>query len=118
MDFKIVNIAINTPNPRRLADWWVSALEGEIVADYEVFVFARAAGIGLGFQQSDETGPNRVHFDVVAPERAAAVELLLERGATHVADRDAPGGMEWTVLADPEGNEFCVASGSAHDDVG
>ena len=45
--------------------------------------------------------PGRVHLDVVAT--AAELETFLAAGATVVAERE-----RWTVLADPEGNEFCV----------
>ncbi len=51
---------------------------------------------------------NRMHFDVVGDTQA-----LLAAGATVVRHRDAvptPDGIEWDVLADPEGNEFCVFS--------
>jgi hypothetical protein len=51
---------------------------------------------------------NRMHFDVVGETPA-----LLTAGATMVRPRDAdddPDGVEWDVLADPEGNEFCVFS--------
>jgi hypothetical protein len=54
---------------------------------------------------------NRMHVDVVGDTRA-----LLAAGATMVRQRDAvppPDGIEWDVLADPEGNEFCVFSPEA-----
>jgi predicted enzyme related to lactoylglutathione lyase len=49
-----------------------------------------------------------VHLDLGADDRAAEVERLLALGATHVHDKDEYG-VRWTTLADPEGNEFCVA---------
>ena len=53
---------------------------------------------------------NRVHFDVrpVEGTRDAEVARLLALGATQVADHRKPDGAGWVVLADPEGNEFCV----------
>ena len=54
---------------------------------------------------------NRMHFDVLGDTGA-----LLEAGATMLRPRDPlpasdeAGGIEWDVLADPEGNEFCVFS--------
>ena len=51
---------------------------------------------------------NRVHLDIHAgPERDATVARLQEHGATLIRHVKEQGG-EWTVLADPEGNEFCV----------
>jgi hypothetical protein len=51
---------------------------------------------------------NRMHLDLAAPDREAEVARLVELGATRVADMNE-WGYEWTVLQDPEGNEFCVA---------
>jgi hypothetical protein len=51
---------------------------------------------------------NRMHVDVAAPDRETEVDRLIQLGATRVADFDE-WGYVWTVLQDPEGNEFCVA---------
>ena len=111
MSLKIVNITINTTDPKALADWWVAALSGEITADYGDFVFTRVGDIGLGFQRAEPNHPNRIHFDIDAgPDRAAEVGRLVGLGAQHVADHEVPG-LVWTIMRDPHGNEFCVAQG-------
>jgi len=110
MSLRIANITMNTPDPQRLADWWVTALGGEITQDYGDFIFARAGGIGLGFQRADAPEPNKIHIDLTTDTREVEVERLVSLGARRVADREAPG-IQWTVLADPDGNEFCVAEG-------
>jgi hypothetical protein len=51
---------------------------------------------------------NRVHLDVTASDPETEVARLVELGATRVADL-REYGYTWTVMADPEGNEFCVA---------
>ncbi|MFF1547098.1 VOC family protein [Streptomyces sp. NPDC058291] len=53
---------------------------------------------------------NRIHFDLQPQDRTREeeVERLLALGATLVDDRRKPDGTGWAVLADPEGNEFCV----------
>jgi hypothetical protein len=51
---------------------------------------------------------NRMHVDLAAPDHEAEVARLVELGATRVADMDE-WGFKWTVMQDPEGNEFCVA---------
>lgn len=52
---------------------------------------------------------NRVHLDLVpALAREAEFERLLALGATLVADHRRSDGAGWLVLADPEGNEFCI----------
>jgi predicted enzyme related to lactoylglutathione lyase len=52
---------------------------------------------------------NRVHIDFRADDRPAEVARLVGLGATEVEEHTVPG-MTWTVLRDPEGNEFCVGS--------
>jgi hypothetical protein len=53
---------------------------------------------------------NRLHLDLRPAEGSRDAELarLLELGATEVDDRRLPDGRGWVVLADPEGNEFCI----------
>jgi predicted enzyme related to lactoylglutathione lyase len=53
---------------------------------------------------------NRSHIDFEADDMAAEVLRLVGFGATVVAEHSL-GDFRWTVLADPEGNEFCVAQG-------
>ena len=53
-------------------------------------------------------GKNRLHLDFVPDGQAAEVERLIELGATR-ADI-GQGEQTWVVMADPEGNEFCVLS--------
>ncbi|MCA5894185.1 VOC family protein [Isoptericola sp. NEAU-Y5] len=57
---------------------------------------------------------NRVHLDLRPTDRTRdeEVERLLALGATQVADRRRPDG-GWVVLADPEGNEFCILRSDA-----
>jgi predicted enzyme related to lactoylglutathione lyase len=55
---------------------------------------------------------NRVHVDLVTDDVEAELSRLVDLGAVRVADKDEYGH-SWTVLTDPEGNEFCVAAGEA-----
>jgi len=53
---------------------------------------------------------NRVHLDLTTPD-PDAVQRLIALGATVVGEHAVPGGSHrWTVMQDPEGNEFCVAA--------
>jgi hypothetical protein len=54
---------------------------------------------------------NRVHLDLRGESMAGEVERLLGLGATFIAERTLGEGVRWTVMADPEGNEFCVSGG-------
>ena len=58
---------------------------------------------------------NRMHFDLVPAEgtRDAEAARLVSIGATVVADLRRPDGSGWVVLADPEGNEFCILRSEA-----
>ncbi|MQA82976.1 MAG: VOC family protein [Streptosporangiales bacterium] len=62
-----------------------------------------------------KTVKNRVHLDMVPTDRTRdeEVERLLGLGATQVADFRKPDGSGFVVLADPEGNEFCVERSEA-----
>ena len=55
---------------------------------------------------------NRVHLDLTTPD-PDAVPLLVSLGAAVIGEHEVPGGSHrWTVMRDPEGNEFCVAAKS------
>ena len=58
---------------------------------------------------------NRIHFDLRPSDgtRDAELERLLGLGAVELADLRNPDGSGWVVLADPEGNEFCILRGTA-----
>lgn len=61
---------------------------------------------------------NRVHLDLSPTDgtRDSEVARVLALGATSVADRVRPNGSGWIVLADPEGNEFCILRSRAEID--
>ena len=118
MTVHIAAITFDCANALTLAEFWSGAIgrpvdhEGEMAASE---FFARIPG-GDGdpmimFIQVPEckTAKNRVHLDMNAADRAAEVERLVGLGATVAHDKDEYG-MVWTTLADPEGNEFCVAT--------
>ena len=62
------------------------------------------------FQRVPEhrTAKNRVHVDLAAADREAEVARLLALGARRLDDKDE-FGFRWTIMADVEGNEFCLA---------
>lgn len=113
MTITIGMITIDTADPRRLAEFWTKALGTAVQHDWgEFLMLAPAGGPGgfqLGLQRVDDPTPgkNRVHFDAHVPDRVAEVRRLVALGATEVAEHTVPG-LTWTVLADPDGNQFCV----------
>ncbi|MEU0936365.1 VOC family protein [Embleya sp. NPDC005971] len=109
------NVAIDCVDAYGLARFW-SGVTGRPLdpadrpGDPEVQVLL-AEGPVLYFNQVPEakTIKNRIHL-CLRPEtsRDQEVDRLLGLGATFVADHRNPDGSGWAVLADPEGNEFCV----------
>ncbi|MFF0435441.1 VOC family protein [Streptomyces sp. NPDC004327] len=109
------NVAIDCTDAYGLARFW-SGVTGRPLhpegrpGDAEVQVML-AEGPVLYFNQVPEakTVKNRLHL-CLRPEtsRDEEVERLLGLGATFVGDHRNPDGSGWAVLADPEGNEFCV----------
>lgn len=77
-------------------------------------MWPRTADMALLFLAVPEskTAKNRVHLDLECADLAAEVARLVDLGATHVVDH-ADFGIAWSVMQDPEGNEFCLAQ--AHD---
>lgn len=109
MTLTIANATVNTTDPRALSAWWIEALGGKVVADHGDFIFISATPISLGFQKVDvRPGGQTLHLDLVADDRDAEVARLKGLGATVVAEHEVPG-ISWTILLDPDGNEFCVA---------
>jgi Glyoxalase-like domain len=119
MPTRLVHLVVDAAEPVRLARFWAGAL-GWVVAAEEAdevdvwpsgFSYPDASALPLVFVPVPEpkTGKNRIHLDLAtesAAHQAAEVERLLALGAVpaDIGQRDVP----WTVLADPEGNEFCV----------
>lgn len=116
MSFTLEQITVDCADPQTLAAWWAEATCGRIADDWGDYVRV-ATGIDglavLGFQRvpEDRVGKNRVHIDLESPGREADVRRLLDLGATQLGEGSA-GPMRWSVLADPEGNEFCVCTGA------
>ena len=52
--------------------------------------------------------PPKIHLDLYAQDQAAEVERLISLGATRVEWKRMPAGADFVILADPEGNRFCV----------
>jgi catechol 2,3-dioxygenase-like lactoylglutathione lyase family enzyme len=112
MSLGIGMVTIDCADPQQLAAFWSAALGVAVQADDGDFVFLERAADGgpvLGLQRVPEARPgkNRVHVDLSGGSRATEVPRLVGLGAEVLAEHEIPG-LAWTVLADPEGNEFCV----------
>jgi hypothetical protein len=114
-----LNVDCRDPGP--LAEFWVTALgyrlEDRDEESVSIVPAPGASGWPLLFFVVPEGKivKNRLHLDLWPPETMAAeVERLVEAGAT-VQGRVDEGGSFWTVMLDPEGNEFCVLRGPGDD---
>jgi len=106
---RLYEVGVDAVDPARIAQWWAEVLGGRCVdgdggewtaveeipgAPFESLVFARV--------REPKTVKNRIHWDIDVTE----VADLVARGARVLRTPDEE--ISWTVLADPEGNEFCA----------
>ena len=108
------HIVIDAHDLGLLADFWAAALHWRVLSSREREVVVGpddTAPVGLCFMPSPDgkVVKNRVHLDLTteADDREAEIERLISLGARRV-DIGQTGDESWDVLADPEGNEFCV----------
>lgn len=101
MATRLTAVVIQASDAKSLSEFWTEVLGADAVAG--------AGGVALRFVQAPgpKHGKNRVHLDLKAgPEQ---LERLLAAGATRIDI--GQGEVAWEVLADPEGNEFCLQPG-------
>ncbi|MDL2080858.1 VOC family protein [Streptomyces sp. GXMU-J15] len=104
---------VDAADPVALGRWWAEALGWVVVNDSpEEFEIRpapdRLPGLLFAPVPEAKTVKNRLHLDFRPDDQGAEVERLLALGARR-ADV-GQGEQSWTVLMDPEGNEFCVLS--------
>jgi hypothetical protein len=113
MAANLAMVTVDCADPQGLARFWAGVLDTEVAADWGEFVMLApsSAGVRLGFQRVPEpaAGKNRLHLDLETDDRAGEVRRLVGLGAEHRYDQvDQVPGLDWSTLADPEGNVFCV----------
>jgi hypothetical protein len=122
---KIHDIVVDCAHPASLARFWAAVLDGYGVAPYDEAEMARLRANGVHDPEDDPSvlveapgmrprfffqlvpepkiAKNRLHLDLAAEDPTAEVRRLVGLGARVVGEFD-----EWTLLVDPEHNEFCV----------
>lgn len=116
MNTHLVNLVIDAARPRVLADFWAALLGWRVAAEEPDEVDVRAPetdgwDLDLVFVPVPEPKEvkNRIHLDLSSETLAHQAELVsraVELGGSRVDV--GQGDVPWVVLADPEGNEFCV----------
>jgi predicted enzyme related to lactoylglutathione lyase len=114
MTLKLEMITVDTTDPEPLAAWWAEQTGTEVVKRFDDwFVMVAGAGlpVTLAFQKVPDPTPgkNKMHLDLATADLDAEVERLVAAGATLVGDR-GDEHFRWVTLADPQGNQFCVAA--------
>lgn len=131
MSLRWYTVVIDCHDPQAQARWWADALDWVVVYDTpdEAVAIPKHASAepiadldewlrsspGLVFVPvpEEKTVKNRLHLDFAphsSQDRDAEIQRLLDLGATRVNVGQDEDAVTWTVLADPEGNEFCVLS--------
>ena len=114
MPVRLHHIVIDAHDLPKLARFWTQALGWQVLSEREreiVIGTDENAPVGICFMPvtDQKIVKNRVHLDITteAQDRDQEIDRLLGLGAQRV-DVGQTGKESWTVLADPEGNEFCV----------
>ncbi|GAA2285882.1 VOC family protein [Actinomadura sp. NPDC048955] len=112
MASRFYHLVIDSREPSALAEFWAAVLDQPVLyrSDDEVIVGADPHVYpGLCFLRDDgtKTTKNRLHIDLDPDDQEAEVQRILALGARR-ADIGQSTDVSWVVLADPEGNEFCV----------
>ncbi|MDF3139994.1 MULTISPECIES: VOC family protein [unclassified Streptomyces] len=105
------HVIVHSADPAALGRWWAEALGWIVVYTSDVEFAIRPEqdrGPGLEFVLLEESkqGKSRLHLDFVPDDQAAEVARLEAHGAKRVDI--GQGDQPWVVMADPEGNEFCI----------
>lgn len=112
---RLSGVVIDCHDCDRLALFWSSVLGGTPERESEEWVCVRMpdGSTLVSFQRVPEpkTVKNRVHLDITAQDLEFAAARCVELGATQLTGRRGDELGDFIVLADPEGNEFCVVTG-------
>jgi predicted enzyme related to lactoylglutathione lyase len=108
-DYRLYELVIDCAQPRSVAQWWAGVFGCDVDgrSDNDWWWLTDIPGLPYGGWDfvpvpEPKTVKNRIHWDV----NAESVDALVAAGATVLRPQDDEIG--WTVMADPEGNEFCA----------
>ncbi len=107
-------IVIDCANPIALARFWQAMIGGEVIEETDEWIVLDGdeEGFYIGFQQVPErkTGKNRLHLDVDVDDIDRATDEAEQLGARKIGGVVDGDEGPFQVMADPEGNEFCLLS--------
>jgi catechol 2,3-dioxygenase-like lactoylglutathione lyase family enzyme len=112
---RIGSIVLRVDDLRRQTEFWRAALgyvrrDDGTSDDFVLLGPSDGAGPNLSLDQVRSTLqiPPRLHLDLYTDDQAAEVDRLLALGASEVEWDKRPPDADYVILADPEGNRFCV----------
>ena len=112
---RVGSIVIRVDDLERQTAFWTAALDyvpREEAEDDDFRLLSPRDGVGpnvsLDRVRSALQIPPRIHLDLYADDRAAEVDRLLALGAPEVHWDKRPADADYVIMADPEGNRFCV----------
>jgi predicted enzyme related to lactoylglutathione lyase len=111
---RVGSIVIRVDDLARQTRFWAAALDyvpREDTSDDFVLMRPRdgvGPNLSLDRVRSTVQVPPRIHLDLYAEDQAAEVRRLIALGATEVHWDKRPADADYVILADPEGNRFCV----------
>lgn len=108
-----IGLVLDSHDPQALAPFWVKALGYVVAGSVDHYVLLRPDGRDgprLLLQQVPEgkTHKNRMHLDIEVDDIEGRASTLIALGASRVEGPRHEHGCRWIVMADPEGNEFCL----------
>jgi predicted enzyme related to lactoylglutathione lyase len=115
---RVGSIVIRVENLERQAAFWTAALDyvPRPENDDDFMLLRPRDGVGpnvsLDMHHSTMSLPPRIHLDLYAEDQVAEVKRLIALGATEVHWDKRPPDADYVILADPEGNRFCVIDAS------
>jgi Glyoxalase-like domain len=110
-------VALDAPDPARLARFYREALDLQIMFENDTFVALKGAGVILTIQQvpdlrpvtwPDGDVPKQIHLELAVADLDASEKAFLDLGATKPGIQPSPD--RWRVLIDPAGHPFCVTT--------
>ncbi len=112
MAVRFYQLVIDARDPRSIARFWAAVLDQQVLYESadEVIVGSdehRYPGLCFVPVPEHKTVKNRLHIDLDPDDRDAEVKRIIALGARRADVGQGPDAT-WVVLADPEGNEFCV----------
>ena len=115
---RVGSIVLRVDDLERQAAFWTAALDyvprEEQSDDFALLRPKNGMGPNLSLDQVRSTlqVPPRIHLDLYTEDQAAEVGRLIELGASEVHWDKRPADADYVILADPEGNRFCVVDTS------